>query len=67
MKQITFTQSNRILSISALSSLLDKSRVSIWRWTKSGILPKPIMINGKTLGWKESVISQWLDDNQGGK
>ena len=67
MKNITFTQSNKILSITALSSLLNKSRVSIWRWTKSGILPKPIMINGKTLGWQESVISQWLDDNQGGK
>ena len=61
----TFQQSNRLITINQLSLLLSKSRVSIWRWSKAGILPKPIMINGKTLGWKESVITEWLASHEG--
>ena len=56
----TFEQSNRLITISQLSLLLSKSRVTIWRWSKTGILPKPIMVNGKVLGWTQSVISEWL-------
>jgi prophage regulatory protein len=62
--QVTFTQSNRIISIIELSQLLSKSRVSIWRWERDGILPKPIKIQGRTLGWKESVIIEWLDNQE---
>lgn len=59
--QAAFTQSNRIISIIELSKLLSKSRVSIWRWERDGILPKSIKIAGRTLGWKESTIVKWLE------
>jgi len=61
---ITFTQSNRIISITELSQLLSKSRVSIWRWEKSHILPKPIKVQGRTIGWRESVILEWLESQE---
>lgn len=57
----TFNQSNRIISITELSNLLSKSRVSLWRWERDGILPKSIKVNGSTLGWRQSVILEWLD------
>lgn len=58
---------NKITSLSALASQLNKSKVTIWRyWAKDKILPAPILLNGRCLGWKTSVITQWLDDNQGG-
>jgi len=57
-------QSNRIVSINELSRLLSKSRVSIWRWERAGILPRPIKIAGRTLGWKESTIIEWLDNHE---
>jgi len=65
MKQQTqFTTTNRIVSIQELSNLLSKSRVSLWRWERDGILPKSIKIQGRTLGWKESVILEWLESSQ---
>ena len=62
MKPITtFTESNRIISIIELSRLLSKSRVSLWRWERDGILPKPIKVQGRTIGWREKTIVEWLE------
>lgn len=60
----TFSQSNRIISISELSNLLSKSRVSLWRWERDGILPKPIKVSGRTIGWRTSVILEWLESQE---
>lgn len=65
MKPInTPIQSNRIVSINELCQLLGKGRITIWRWEKNSILPKAIKVNGATLGWKESVILEWLDTQE---
>lgn len=61
INKVTFTQSNRIVSISELSQLLSKSRISLWRWQRDGILPKPIKVQGRTIGWRESTILEWLE------
>lgn len=60
----TFNQSNRIISIIELTQLLNKSRVSIWRWVRDGVLPQPIKVQGRTLGWRESVILEWLETQE---
>mgnify|MGYP001600475318 FL=1 len=58
---------NKIMSLADLANLVNKSKVTVWRWwAKDKILPQPILLNGKCLGWKMSVIEKWLDDNQGG-
>jgi len=57
---------NKIMTLNELAVLINKSKVTVWRyWKKDKILPPPILINGKTLGWKSSVIEQWLNENQG--
>ena len=53
----------QLVSPSQLSDILQRSRVTIWRWIKEGILPQPIKVNGIVLGWKPDVIEQWLDIN----
>ena len=63
-KTNSFNQSNRIISITELSKLLGKSRVSIWRWERDGILPKSLKIKNKTLGWTTSVILEWLETQE---
>jgi prophage regulatory protein len=58
---------NKIMTLTELAVLINKSKVTVWRyWRKERILPPPILLNGKCLGWKTSVIEQWLDDHQGG-
>jgi prophage regulatory protein len=60
------TKDNKIITLNKLAEQVNKSKVTVWRWwAKDKILPPPILLNGKCLGWRESVIEQWLDDNQG--
>jgi prophage regulatory protein len=60
------SKGNQIMSLAQLANLVNKSKVSVWRWwAKDKILPPPILLNGKCLGWKTSTIEQWLDDHQG--
>ena len=63
-QQNQFTTTNRIVSIQELSQLLSKSRVSLWRWERDGVLPKSIKVQGRTLGWRESSILEWLESQE---
>ncbi|TOC20861.1 helix-turn-helix transcriptional regulator [Vibrio parahaemolyticus] len=39
----------------------------MWRWwAKEKTFPKPILINGRCLGWRESELDNWME-SQGGK
>lgn len=52
---------DRIISLPEMARLLNRHPKTIWRmWAKECVLPKPIRIKGRTLGWKESVYSAWL-------
>lgn len=56
-----------IISLQELANLVNKSKVTVWRWwAKDKILPEPIIINGRCLGWKSTVIEKWLDKNSKG-
>jgi prophage regulatory protein len=53
--------STAIISLQELANLVNKSKVTVWRWwAKDKILPEPIIINGRCLGWQRAVIDQWL-------
>jgi prophage regulatory protein len=57
-----------IISLQELANLVNKSKVTVWRWwAKDKILPEPIIINGRCLGWKSTVIEKWLDKNSKGE
>ncbi len=56
-----------IISLQELANLVNKSKVTVWRWwAKDKILPEPIIINGRCLGWQSNVIEKWLDENSKG-
>ncbi len=60
--------STAIISLQELANLVNKSKVTVWRWwAKDKILPEPIIINGRCLGWKSTVIEKWLDKNSKGE
>jgi prophage regulatory protein len=57
---------DRIISLREMSKLTSKSPKTIWRWwSKEGVLPKPLIQNGRTLGWKESTYTAWLAEKAG--
>ena len=47
----------RLYRVGALADLLGVSMVTVWRWTKAGILPPPTAIGG-IRGWTEEVVRQ---------
>ena len=53
---------DRILKVSEVSEILGRSPKTIWRWwAKVKVMPEPIKIMGRAVGWKESTINDWLD------
>ncbi len=42
--------------------LVNRDYGTVWRWVNKGLFPEPIRINGRTLGWREKTIKQWLND-----
>jgi predicted DNA-binding transcriptional regulator AlpA len=45
---------------SDLSQMLHVSKCTLWRWSRSGRLPKPLKLSDGVAGWLESDISEWL-------
>jgi prophage regulatory protein len=37
------------------------SRTTIWRQVRAGTFPAPIELGVNSIGWPESIISEWLD------
>lgn len=44
-----------------------KSRSTIWRWSRAGILPKPHRIGPNSVGYLKSDIDSWFSKFQGEK
>lgn len=42
--------------------ILGISRVTLWRYMADGLMPSPVVVNGRTLGWKEEDIEGWLSN-----
>jgi prophage regulatory protein len=44
-----------------LAIMLGVSTVTLWRWRKDRILPEPLSIGPRFIGWPPSVIYQWIN------
>jgi len=42
-------------------------RVSIWRWIKRGVFPRPICIGTRKLVWRASEVKGWLEERGAAK
>ena len=46
---------------SALSKTLGISESTLWRWRKAGLIPEPINLGPRIVGWRIDDIQDWLD------
>jgi len=44
-----------------LAEKLGISETTLWRWVRSGHLPKPRQLGPNTVGWPESDVQEWVD------
>ncbi|SON48156.1 helix-turn-helix transcriptional regulator [Vibrio tapetis] len=58
---------DKIMSLQEVAAEVKRSPRTVWRWwAKDKSFPKPIQMNGRCLGWRESVFVEWLN-KQGGE
>ena len=56
---------DRIIRPRELESVLSVSQATLWRMRRRGELPQPLRISAGAVGWRESTISEWLDQREG--
>ena len=50
---------DRLISRTSITSKIEVSRATTYRWAASGFLPKPVLKRGKTVRWSENEIDLW--------
>lgn len=55
---------DRIIGIQELARMLGRHRSRIHVYQKTGVLPPALMLNGRTIGWCESDILEWMKKNK---
>lgn len=57
------TVATRLLTYTDICGFLNRHYKTVWGWVRDGKFPKPVKLNGKTLGWKQEDFDQWLAEN----
>jgi prophage regulatory protein len=52
--------SKKLVRPSQLSAQLSVSITTLWRWRKQKIIPEPISLGARVIGWEQSTIDEWL-------
>ncbi len=52
---------NGVLTYKDLQRQLKKSRATLWRWVRAGLLPPPIQLGPNSVGWRRSTYEAWLN------
>ncbi len=52
---------SKIIRAKELATLLQISSTTLWRFRKQKIIPAPIQIGARMIGWQQSTIDEWLN------
>ncbi|ELA7326695.1 helix-turn-helix transcriptional regulator [Vibrio alginolyticus] len=58
-------KNKEFIRINDLAQYLNVSKVTIWRWRKSGQLPSITALSPKIVGWPKETIDKWLEHSTG--
>ena len=51
----------KILKAKEVASMINLSRVTIWRLENEGKFPQRIRISTKRIGWLEDEVTKWIE------
>ena len=51
----------QILRTRQVMELLGVGRTTLWRWSRKGIIPKPVRLGPRAVGWRADELQDWLD------
>lgn len=55
---------DRILRSVEVCKVIGLSRTTLWRRVRDGQFPKPIRLSANAVGWRSSVIDEWLSSRE---
>ncbi|HCH5612493.1 TPA: AlpA family phage regulatory protein [Vibrio parahaemolyticus] len=59
---------DRVLSLDEVAFILGKSKKTLWRlWAKDKVMPRPLMIRGRAVGYRASTLEKFLNSLEGGE
>ncbi|MCY9843800.1 helix-turn-helix transcriptional regulator [Vibrio caribbeanicus] len=65
MKKPQHTNFDRVMTLDEAALVMRRSKKTLWRlWAKEKAFPKPILIKGRAIGWRESTINKFLDTGE---
>lgn len=50
----------QIIRPKSLAKQLDISVTTLWRWRLQGIIPQPVVLGSRIIGWDQATIDDWL-------
>lgn len=56
-----------IIRPAALATELGVSTTTLWRWRHQGILPQPINLGPRLVGWERAKINDWVQSQKFGE
>jgi prophage regulatory protein len=61
-------QFDRVIPMAEVAKIFNRSIKSLWRWyAKEKIIPEPLKVNGRAIGYRASTVEAILNSLQGGK
>jgi prophage regulatory protein len=57
---VTVNELQRFLRWNQLKQVVPFSRVTIWRWVREGMFPKPVHLGKRGTAWIAAEIEQWI-------
>lgn len=52
---------SRFLRLPAVQDRVGVSKTSIYQWVADGTFPRPIPLGGRSVGWVESEVDDWMN------
>ena len=61
----TVNEFDRVIPMDEVAKILNRSVKTLWKWRKDRILPPALMVNGRAIGYRASVLEAILNDMEG--
>lgn len=55
---------DRMLRIAEVLRITGVSTATLYRWIKDGHFPAPVKLGPNSVGWRASVVRNWIDSRQ---
>ena len=53
---------DQILRLRHVLQRVPVSKATLYRWIAEGEFPAPVRLGGNCVGWKRSVINEWIEN-----